>query len=118
MTRAMDRCPDCGAASGAFHQVGCDIEQCPYCGGQLLSCLCRRTPPLDDRLPWSGQWPGVAECREFGWYARLLPGQGWVPCPVGAPGAVEDLNRLHIEARWDRAEKRFVSGQKRLRDEG
>ena len=27
----------------------------------------------------------------------------------GEPGAVEDLNRLRREARWDRGEKRFVT---------
>ena len=74
----------------------------------LISCCCRRHPPLDDRMPWTGLWPGVAECREFGWYARLVKGQGWVACAAREPGATEDLNRLHVEARWDRARKRFV----------
>ena len=39
---------------------------------------------------------------------RLVPGRGWVPCGAGEEGAVEDLNRLHAEARWDRETKRFV----------
>jgi hypothetical protein len=108
MTGDHEECPGCGMQPGAYHQAGCDIEQCPYCGRQLISCVCRRKPPLDDRLPWTGVWPGVAECREFGWYARLVPGQGWVSCPVDRPGATEDLNRLHVEAVWDRREKRFV----------
>lgn len=103
-----DRCPRCGVHPGEFHESGCDIEQCPYCGGQLLSCLCGRTPPLDDRMIWTGIWPGVAECRAFGWYAKLLPGKGWRPCAPDEEGAVEDLNRLHQQARWDRVEKRFV----------
>jgi hypothetical protein len=108
MTTRDDRCPECRVRPGQVHRAGCDIEQCPYCGGQLISCDCRRRPPLDDRMPWSGIWPGVAECQEFGWYARLVPGAGWVSCDPGEPGATEDLNRLHVEATWDRFEKRFV----------
>jgi hypothetical protein len=65
MTTGSGRCPDCGVGPGEFHRSGCDTEQCPYCGRQLTSCGCRGTPPLDDRLPWTGLWPGVAECREF-----------------------------------------------------
>jgi hypothetical protein len=63
-------------------------------------------------MVWTGLWPGVAECREFGWYARLVPGRGWVSCRPEEADAREDLNRLHIEADWDRGAKRFVRRQK------
>jgi hypothetical protein len=65
-------------------------------------------PALDDRETWSGEWPGAKECREFGWYAKLIPGRGWVPCSREEPGAMPDLNRLCTEAEWDRQERRFV----------
>jgi len=103
-----DRCPDCGVAPGQFHSAQCDIEQCPYCGGQLLACPCEPRPPMDDRLPWGGAWPGADACRRFGWFAQFVAGAGWVPCQSGDPDAVEDLNRLHRDATWDREEKRFV----------
>jgi hypothetical protein len=97
-------CPDCSAKPGGNHAHGCDVERCPACGGQRLSCTCqtRRRP-----LPWSGEWPGVMECREFGWYSFLYPGRGWIRCAKDHPGATEDLNRLYVDARWDAQRGRF-----------
>jgi len=34
------RCGDCGAKPGGFHHLGCDLERCPRCGWQLISCGC------------------------------------------------------------------------------
>ena len=38
----MDRCHDCGCAAGEHHSPGCDWEQCPFCGMQLIGCRCSR----------------------------------------------------------------------------
>lgn len=34
-------CGDCAAIKDQYHCSGCDIEQCPRCGGQRLSCDCK-----------------------------------------------------------------------------
>lgn len=35
-----DKCGDCGCKVNELHEVGCDLERCPVCGGQLVSCNC------------------------------------------------------------------------------
>ena len=37
---ASEPCHDCGVKEGAYHHDGCDNEECPACGGQLLGCEC------------------------------------------------------------------------------
>lgn len=34
------KCHDCGAEHGNYHHPGCDVERCPICNGQLISCDC------------------------------------------------------------------------------
>ncbi|MCK9198176.1 MAG: hypothetical protein M0P49_01070 [Bacilli bacterium] len=34
------KCHDCGITEGGYHHPGCDVERCPKCGGQLLTCDC------------------------------------------------------------------------------
>jgi hypothetical protein len=73
------------------------------------------------RLPWTGEWPGVDACREFGLYcfwADLETGEPkdedfgrpgkYVPCSVDHPKATEDLNRLPRVAHWDKVQRKWV----------
>jgi hypothetical protein len=32
------RCPDCYVKQGGIHHPGCDIEKCPICNLQMISC--------------------------------------------------------------------------------
>ena len=42
------RCPDCAVEVGEFHLPGCDIERCPRCAGQSISCECSRGEEDDE----------------------------------------------------------------------
>ena len=38
--KATHACHDCAAMPGQYHLVGCDVERCPKCSNQLISCDC------------------------------------------------------------------------------
>jgi hypothetical protein len=119
--RELRDCPDCGVSPGESHDRGCDVERCPGCGTQRLSCYDHEGLP--DGC-WTGIWPGVEECQEFGWYAHWTVASSYnqsdipdtgpsVRCEADHPHAHEDLNRLGLaQARgkivWDRNRQRLV----------
>ena len=35
-----ERCHDCNVVKGGYHHPGCDVEECPVCHGQAISCDC------------------------------------------------------------------------------
>jgi hypothetical protein len=100
------KCPDCGVVKGELHECGCDVERCPECGGQLLSC--GHTVKDSDRMPWTGRWPGVDECEEYGLYAYYSSDAGWVKCGKNDPGAGPDLNALPEVCSWDKNLKKWT----------
>ncbi|KKL97001.1 hypothetical protein LCGC14_1838840 [marine sediment metagenome] len=38
--RLSNGCHDCNVQIGARHHHNCDMERCPKCGNQLISCDC------------------------------------------------------------------------------
>lgn len=136
LRRSVSRCRDCNVAPGGTHHPGCDTELCSVCRGQAISgCVHVCSVSYDDspdnpdtldlgatgykpeeikaaarhdptKARWTGIWPGVLECRERGFFVRIIgpdgkltdnfraPGTNYVPCGPDDEGAREDLNRL------------------------
>jgi hypothetical protein len=137
----MKNCPCCNVEPGELHLSLCSVERCPFCGGQAMSCGCYARQlgyhedldcddePTDEeweiwqqkldmqgRLPWTGEWPGLADCREHNLWCYQDPDHygnpemnyGHIPCESCHPKAGPDLNRLYRDFVWDRGLKKFV----------
>ena len=81
MTKPLRRatCHDCGVKEGQLHLPGCDMERCPFCGYQLISCGCVYKKLGIDCSP--GTWVyshGLTDeqCREWD---KLLRAKGLIP---------------------------------------
>jgi len=46
----LKRCPICSTNHGELHRLGCPVEICPWCGGQLTKCHCRFQETDRDQL--------------------------------------------------------------------
>ncbi len=104
----ISRCPDCHALPDTLHLSGCDVERCPACGHQFISCGCGKFSDIRRRarLRWTGTWPGVEDCQRLGWCCKPTK-DGYVPCDKTDPEATEDLNRLAAHGVWHVAVGRF-----------
>lgn len=63
-TPEADLCPSCQAAEGEFHTLGCPVEICPWCNGQLTYCNCRFTKLNIDSLDKVSQIEKLRELLE------------------------------------------------------
>ena len=57
-----ERCGDCNVLLGRVHHHGCDIEDCPRCHRQDITCGCL----------WKGEEEHLSEDWEDEWEERLL----------------------------------------------
>ncbi|MFO0927382.1 MAG: hypothetical protein U0736_10125 [Gemmataceae bacterium] len=52
-------CHDCAVVSGQLHVPGCDVERCPRCGRQAISCDCPYDEDPSLQRPTSHGAPGL-----------------------------------------------------------
>ena len=130
------RCTGCGVTPGVAHRPYCDVARCLWTGRQRYGCTgglaadcCvslrdHGRDDLADRLGhymdldderhdcgydvWTGAWPGTEDAARLGFWCYGPP---WRTCDVDHPDARPDLNRLVVEARWDRAAQRWELAQ-------
>ena len=82
-------CHDCDCLEGEIHKLGCDMETCPFCGGQLLSCECcyiQLGYDVDETKPYNGlpeevYMHGLSDEEVRKWY-EILVKKGRIPFVV------------------------------------
>lgn len=81
------KCHDCGRSVGQLHKLGCDMERCPLCGGQLISCdekhyqwveqgRCKRIPyiqPLVNCAVCGIIFPEFFKVTDEEWLKHVIP---------------------------------------------
>ena len=84
-----DICPSCHVATGELHELGCPVELCPWCGGQLVYCSCRY-----DRLGVEAMASEADLCR----FEEILHEQGRIPySPEQRPAFLDDGPGVEID---------------------
>ena len=104
-------CPTCSVPPGEVHIEGCSVARCMFTGLQDIACHGDHGDGPADKSQcghsvWSGEWPGVDDCRRLGF---VFP-EGDVDPHLGYPrGGKEDLNRLYGIGQhyWDRKTQRW-----------
>src|SRR5262245_39746574 len=81
-------CGKCGVREGQLHELGCGMERCPFCGGQLISCACAERfldlydpgcyGPETGHIPPEVYEKGLSAADETRWIG-MLDARGRVP---------------------------------------
>src|SRR5262245_60061408 len=83
-----ETCGDCGVEEGNYHNPGCDMERCPFCLGQLISCDCcyemlglfdhKKYDVSTGYLPTHIYQNGLTKKQTLQWN-KILRGKGLIP---------------------------------------
>ena len=94
-------CHDCGCHVGDNHTPGCDMERCPKCNGQLISCDCFVKDDKFDEVEFEKyspeKWSGIMYedirkiCEDKDLYC-YWSFNTWVECDINHPEAIHDIN--------------------------
>lgn len=74
-----NKCHDCGVDEGMTHVYNCDMERCPFCGGQLLSCECCYTKLNIDCSEGSYAYENGLTEEQLDKWIEILTKKGRVP---------------------------------------
>ena len=80
-----DECHDCGVLEGEIHWFGCDMETCPWCGGQLLGCPCvgKQLKLHKDDTDWihhiMTKFPSRHNSEEWLRFSKIMDDKGRIP---------------------------------------
>lgn len=107
------KCHDCEAKEGELHGLGCDMERCPFCGGQLLSCSCCYTKlgykydPTKEfsGLPKSVYFEGLSENNDKKWM-MILNKKGRIPyiiVPVFCARCLKPYPEMFMDDEWKKS---------------
>lgn len=109
--KTMTKCHDCGAEEGQLHIPGCDMERCPKCGGQAISCDCTDEEfyAVGYRIPWV-QIPVLCEvCGEVFPDFFMVSDKSWKKYVIP-----ELQEKVLCRSCYDRMMKMFPQGWKSL----
>lgn len=106
------RCHDCGVLEGELHRPGCDMEFCPFCGGQLITCPCWYTKlgyAYDENASFCGLPPKVyvnaLSDQEEARFMKMCDARGrvpyvWLPLVCGRCGELWPTSFMVDNKEW------------------